>query len=297
VAPSGEALIKPSAEQSRDTAAMNTAQRQIAIWSGICLFINLLVVILGFAVFKRSVGPFAVSNFFTLAAFLIGTVIFAHTSKHTRMVFAKLYFVFLYALMAIGTPLALYYTCTIPSRVDDFCANDAQGCDDSKKASLRAWGIAMGTIGTVVWYFIFSFFPRHVFVYMVATERSHLSDDPAVIPGWIRFMVRFLPNWHYAMRRMNGAWIDCKQSCGSTNKSHQCTFDCHPRCPNTPSVCSGRSFNQCVALCCCLSCVVILVLAVILCETVKSVGWRAFWCIVAEIILIFFQAVATSSDN
>ncbi len=55
-------LMKPGF----DGVAMDKLQKQIAIWSGICLFINALIIIVGFAAVKRTLGPFAVSNIFTL---------------------------------------------------------------------------------------------------------------------------------------------------------------------------------------------------------------------------------------
>ncbi len=106
-------------------------------------------------------------------AFLLGTISFAQTAKAARMLWAQCYFVFLYLLWIIGTPLALYYTITVPQRVDEFCARSDQVCDDARRANLRAWGIALGLIGTFVWGIVFSFFPRHVFIYMVAVERAH----------------------------------------------------------------------------------------------------------------------------
>ncbi len=106
------------------------------------------------------------------AAFFIGTLAFTQVERHWRMRLAQVYFVFLYLLMAIGFPLALYYAGTVPKRVDEFCERDEETCSDSRRSELVGWGFGLGFSGAFIWYMVFSFFARHVFVYMYVASLS-----------------------------------------------------------------------------------------------------------------------------
>ncbi len=58
-------VMKPGFDQT----AMLRLQGQVVKISAFCLFVNAMVIILGFAVVKRKIGPFAVSNIFTLVRY------------------------------------------------------------------------------------------------------------------------------------------------------------------------------------------------------------------------------------
>jgi hypothetical protein len=106
-------------------------------------------------------------------AFALGTIAFWQTARTTRLLWAQCYFLFLFTLAVLGTAFAVYYTTTLPQRITAFCDREDESCSDERRRELHGWGLAVGCVGCVLWFVLFSALARHVFVFCVAVERAH----------------------------------------------------------------------------------------------------------------------------
>jgi hypothetical protein len=100
------------------------------------------------------------------------------------------------------------------------------------------------------------------------------AADASTIPKWLHFCAALLPNWHRFFRRLRAT---CASTCSCLSATAHC--EC----------CSGVDQARLCACCCCSGCVVLLIVSVVLCHSLKSNAGRTVFCILAEIILIFFQ--------
>ncbi len=241
--------------------------------------------------------------------FAVGTCVFLPVTRLSILMTGKVFFWFLYALLLLGIPLTIGYFFTIESRIDSYCAAHTNGCDAFQRQDLQALGYTCAAISLCVWGFAFSFFPRVVFVYLVAVERSHgvMHGPHSQLRGWIVKANASLPSWHRAGRAMAQCSRNCRRHCldcsgvmeGDPHDSqllwqqrHTCKAKCG-RCAGdccTTVMCARSQHAQDVMLACaCMGCCSLFIVSLALCVSLGGAdnNYNGFWC---QLLQFFVEA-------
>lgn len=184
-----------SGASAEDAGHRDRLGKKLRTLTLVCFLCNLLLVVVGHAGFKRSVGPFVFMNLLTLAIFGGGSLFFMRAGtlqRKTSLVLAQLFYVCMWFMVFVGTPVAIYYTATVKRKVEKHC--DKHGCSDERFDTLVTLGAVTSAIGTAVFFFFFCYLAHTVFVYMAACERAlGLRDARALHPA-VLWLARLLPD-------------------------------------------------------------------------------------------------------